>query len=855
MAATLALVFESAYDLSFDPRGADPQAAQAVPGEPLSLRLVDSGGVGIAMESGWGADYSHARRVFHDVILNEPPFVNATAFERVEREWRAYVEQMVEYGNNAIAVPLLLELIDFDRAHRSNGGAEPIYAKDSSFRRQHQVLRQRFGPLFAWTVQQGMQVFLDADMLSLTPPLSRHLRTVAPNRDSTGIDVREPAVWDVYRAGLEELFDTMPYVQGVVIRFGEGGALYNSDGWPYRSEVAVRSAEGLHALLRGLLPLFEAKHKTLVLRSWTVGVGPLGRLHVDPTIYHAVLDSIDSPALIVSTKYTAGDFFSYLPLNPTLFSGRHRRLVELQAKPEFEGFGAFPNFLGEEYARTLRTLRAANPRIAGTYVLTQFGGPIRAGPRTLYPFHGFWLWTDANVFVASRLAVDPSADVTELARQWARTRFGESPRIIESVVELLSSTRRAVLDGFYIRPFAERRVRVPGLEVPTLMWIFEWDLLGGWHSLLSIVYRGTRDDVDRAIAEGHAAARRVRAARQTLYAAAEAAGVNACASFCQQALQSLEYQETLFEVLAAWRQTFLGYYRWLETGESTALRISRDGRQQFRVAAARHVKRFGANPELPAFDLTSAERALMFIDRSHVARWLASILSACGLALLATRRTWAQSATFGTTLASGVLITLLVAGLIATLTSFASPWLTIGATVPVVAAALSFVLIPAPGLYRVRHALSSLGPSVAGLTLLLSLTAVLGPFGFWYCFWIIPTFRVVVLTTLFGTLFWTTFLMVAARSHDRLAARLGRTMAAAGSGVVALVLILPDWISVLRFLNRPLNIAPTTETMLFALRTYAGVSLDLGRSTIVLGVALLAIGCTLVLRSRPAPSQ
>ena len=47
-------------------------------------------------------------------------------------------------------------------------------------------------------------------------------------------------------------------------------------------------------------------------------------------------------------------------------------------------------------------------------------------------------------------------------------------------------------NGFYIRPFAEREVRVPGLDLPPLMWIFEWDMVGGWHSLLSLVYRVTR---------------------------------------------------------------------------------------------------------------------------------------------------------------------------------------------------------------------------------------------------------------------------------------------------------------------------------------------------------------------------
>ena len=126
----------------------------------------------------------------------------------------------------------------------------------------------------------------------------------------------------------------------------------------------------------GCLPLFESRGKTLVLRSWTVGVGQIGRLHIDPRVYEAVLGDIDSRALVVSTKFTAGDFFSHLPLNPTLFGGRHRRIVELQAKPEFEGFGAFPNFLGEEHARALRVLTfgqysGLSARICGR----SWGGP------------------------------------------------------------------------------------------------------------------------------------------------------------------------------------------------------------------------------------------------------------------------------------------------------------------------------------------------------------------------------------------------------------------------------------------------------------------------------------------------
>ena len=59
-----------------------------------------------------------------------------------------------------------------------------------------------------------------------------------------------------------------------------------------------------------------------------------------------MLDGIDSPALIVSTKYTLGDFYSWLPLNDTLETGEQRRIVEFQSRREFENFGSFPNDLG-----------------------------------------------------------------------------------------------------------------------------------------------------------------------------------------------------------------------------------------------------------------------------------------------------------------------------------------------------------------------------------------------------------------------------------------------------------------------------------------------------------------------------
>jgi hypothetical protein len=877
--------FESVYSVTIRVRqsaASTPPANTNGPSAPLPLRLVDSGGVGIPLGGDWGTDYSHDLRVFRDVILKDPPYVDAAAFSDIDRQWRAYVERMREYGNNAMVVPVLLELIDFNRAdgRRGDGPGVAVYDARSPFRQRHDIVRRHFGPLFEWTNLQGMKVFLGTDMLALTPPLFEYLRQLSPESNATGIDTSDPAVWHTYRAGLEELFDALPSIEGLVVRIGEAGALYNTEGWDYRSEMAVRDAASLRAMLQGLLPLFESRGKTLVLRSWTVGVGPIGRLHVDPRVYEAVLADIDSPALIISTKYTAGDFFTHLPLNPTLGGGRHRRLIELQARPEFEGFGAFPNYLAEDYALALRALTSVNPRIAGTYLWSQLGGPLRAGPRSLYPRHGFWLWTDANVFAASRLALDRNADVDQLAAQWAMYRFGGDTQVATAVATVLQQTRDAVRGGFYIRPFAEREVRVTGLELPPLMWIFDWDRIGGWHSLLSLVYLASRDSVDLAIDEGDAAAVTVRQARQSLQRALAAANPETCGRICDNAVRSLEYQETLFEALAAWRQAFLSYYRWLETGRRDDWHRWTSGRQRFEIAAARHVSRFGRDLDFPAFDFTSAHQTVLVASRTTWVRSLAAALlgivallasggwrhwrgvtrladGICRTAWIGAMAPWrlaheAVDARSLTIVTVGGLV--LVAFLSAALAGFTTPWVSVGAVFVIgsvaLASEISAIRVPG-GDRRGRLIVATVAPLLPGTMVLLGLVAYGGPLGFWYGFWISPTLRMTVVTTLIAMALWTTSVTFATHP-GRWHRRLGGSFMAFGAGLLALTVWLPNWLDVLRFLDRPLNFAPATDTMLIALQVYVGVSLDTGMVPWLLGALLIAGGSVLSLRRSTA---
>jgi hypothetical protein len=71
---------------------------------------------------------------------------------------------------------------------------------------------------------------------------------------------------------------------------------------------------------------------------------------------------------------------------------------------------------------------------------------------------------------------------------------------------------------------------------------------------------------------------------------------------------------------------------------------------------------------------------------------------------------------------------------------------------------------------------------------------------------------------------------------------------AIGAGILALFALLPSFLDGLRLLHRPLNVAPATETMVFALSTYGGVRIHPGTQALILGAILVVCGCALCLR-------
>ena len=121
-------------------------------------------------------------------------------------------------------------------------------------------------------------------------------------------------------------------------------------------------------MLRVLLPIFERRERRLIFRTWTVGAYLIGDLIWHRGRLAGALRDIKSPCFVLSMKYGESDFFRYLPLNRHFFRIDLPKIIELQARREYEGAGEYPSFIGwdcEHYKRNLRVHATLSGSLSG----------------------------------------------------------------------------------------------------------------------------------------------------------------------------------------------------------------------------------------------------------------------------------------------------------------------------------------------------------------------------------------------------------------------------------------------------------------------------------------------------------
>jgi hypothetical protein len=359
-------------------------------------------------------------------------------WEGIRQDLETFASRAAALGYNAATLDDVLHLSD-------HPWLEP------EIRQRNAVFRAEFRKLFAILRSHGLGIYLTSDFLSVSPAVEARLRD------------RVDAAITWFTEVLEACLAEFPEIDGIILRIGE------SDGQDVkhdlRSRLYLRHTREANRLLRRILPVFERHRKRLIFRTWTVGIHFIGDLIWHHGRLASALKGIDSPALVLSMKYGESDFFRYLPVNRHFFRTDLPKIVEFQARREYEGAGEYPSFVGwdcEAYAHEL----AGAKNLIGFSVWCQTGG-WHAFRRKAF-LEPSALWIELNAAAIPRIMRGSTVEESVAAF------FGPDRKA--GALELLRLADIAVKELLYIEEFARKKFYFRRVRVPPLLHIY-WDSL------------------------------------------------------------------------------------------------------------------------------------------------------------------------------------------------------------------------------------------------------------------------------------------------------------------------------------------------------------------------------------------
>ena len=245
------------------------------------------------------------------------------------------------------------------------------------------------------------------------------------------ISFKQPFTWTVHKMMLDELFELFPEMDGLVIRTGETythNIPYHCGNGPVDYKNDYDGSIDVHAGLLNLLreEVCVKRRKKVVYRTWDFGY-----FHTRPEYYMAVTSQVaPHPGLYLSVKHTQGDYFRTFPFNKTLTLGNHKQLVEVQCQREYEGKGAYPNYIAEAVINGFEETQGDpaphclndikdHPLYAGIWTWSRGGGWYG-------PYLQNELWCDLNAYVLSQWGHNPQRSEAEIFEEYS-TAIGITP--------------------------------------------------------------------------------------------------------------------------------------------------------------------------------------------------------------------------------------------------------------------------------------------------------------------------------------------------------------------------------------------------------------------------------------------
>jgi hypothetical protein len=290
----------------------------------------------------------------------------------------------------------------------------------------------------------GLQVFCQSDLILFPKRLIEKY-----DMSKTFGDPNNELTQKYLRILLRKMFSQFPQLDGIVVRIGE---TYLQDAPFHKGNIQNKSYPE-----KTIIPLINLLrnevcvklNKKVIFRTWY-------SFDVDSSVYKKVCEAIaPHPNLVFSVKYCEGDFHRGNPFSKILGLGNHKQLIEVQCAREYEGKGAYPNYIAhgiiegfEEHAplrnigkpASIRDISKKQDMLAGIWTWSRGGG--WEGPYITNE-----LWCDLNAWVMAQWANHPSESEESIFRRYATSQLKLKSNDVDKFRKLCILSQDAVIRG------------------------------------------------------------------------------------------------------------------------------------------------------------------------------------------------------------------------------------------------------------------------------------------------------------------------------------------------------------------------------------------------------------------------
>ena len=301
--------------------------------------------------------------------------------------------------------------------------------------------------LYTKVKKAGLQVYTQCDLILFPKMLIDKYNL----KDVMG-DPRNLQTEKYLRILLREMFVQFPQLDGIVVRIGE---TYLHDA-PYHFG-AINNKTNPEETIIPLVNILRDEvcvklNKKVIFRTWY-------SFDVKDTDYMQVDKAIEPHKnLTISVKHCEGDFHRGNPFSKVLGIGRHKQLVEVQCAREYEGKGAYPNYIAkgvidgfEEHlwlrkvgkSSTIREIfneGKKTGKFTGIWTWSRGGGWEG-------PYIGNELWCDLNAYIMAQWARKPSVTEKSIFNRYTRNVLGLNKKDSESFRKLALLSADAIIRG------------------------------------------------------------------------------------------------------------------------------------------------------------------------------------------------------------------------------------------------------------------------------------------------------------------------------------------------------------------------------------------------------------------------